>query len=561
MSFFAVTIQPTAAWRFLQGCLAPVCCSGLAVGVVLGVLPGAVLAANSDVELKVGIVQRFGEKPTDQITLQALAGDRLTLRFQSGNQSQTLVANSIKLDVQMQSLPEPEVLERVVLSTHRSFESAEDNANQWRAQGIEVEIAQPNRWQVWAKRSVYNTPLLRRLLLQSLQTKGVQAVYLESKVIAQLPRASWVVNGYRYTRDALDVSAGKGMVRVRESKEGSDRVYGGKFRLQPNTYKTYTLVNQVPLEVYLRGVVPHEIGLAAPTSAIAAQAVLARTYALRNLRRFGVDEYELCADTQCQVYWGLSGAAAKTDQAIAATQGQVLTYQNELVDAVYSSTTGGVTAPFHDVWNGWERPYLRAVVDSVSNVWDLQRSPLADEKNFRAFIKQRKGFNEEGWEMFRWQVKSSLPELNQDLRNYLQKNKSPLADFKTIQQMWVSERSPAGRVQKLTVKTDRGVVELQKDNILIAFYAPNSTLFYLDGLYGAGKVLQGYAFVGGGFGHGVGLSQTGSYRLGQLGWSYDRILSFYYPGTQLQPISSRLTFWRDRFSLPPAPGKPGDFPK
>jgi SpoIID/LytB domain protein len=515
------------------------------------VLPSAGLAASSDVELKIGIVQRFGDKPTDQMTLQALPDDRLTVRFQTGKQLQTLVTNTLKLDVQMQPLPEPEVRERVVLSTHRSFESAEDNADRWRAQGIEVEIAQPNHWQVWAKRSVYNTPFLRRLLLQSLQTKGFQTAYLDSQVIDKLPRASWMANGYRYARDVLEVTAGKGMLRVTESKEGTNRLYAGKFRLQPNTYQTYTLVNYVPLEVYLRGVVPHEIGVAAPTSAIAAQAVLARTYALRNLRRFAVDDYELCADTQCQVYWGLSGVVEKTDQAIAATQGQVLTYQNELVDAVYSSTTGGVTAPFNDVWNGWERPYLRAVVDSVNNVWDLARKPLADEKNFRAFIKQRKGFNEEGWDMFRWQVKSSLPELTQDLKSYLKKNKSPLANFKTIQQMWVAERSPAGRVQKLNIKTDRGIVELQKDNILIALYAPNSTLFYLDGLYGAGKVLQGYAFVGGGLGHGVGLSQTGSYRLGQLGWSYDRILSFYYPGTQLQPISPNLTFWRDRATTPP----------
>ncbi|MFM7426660.1 MAG: amidase, partial [Elainella sp.] len=61
----------------------------------------------------------------------------------------------------------------------------------------------------------------------------------------------------------------------------------------------------------------------------------------------------------------------------------------------------------------------------------------------------------------------------------------------------------------------------------------------------AAKVLTGYAFVGGGFGHGVGMSQTGAYKLGELGWNYARILSFYYPGTQLQPLTSAITFWRD----------------
>ncbi|HEY9654691.1 MAG TPA: amidase, partial [Crinalium sp.] len=72
----------------------------------------------------------------------------------------------------------------------------------------------------------------------------------------------------------------------------------------------------------------------------------------------------------------------------------------------------------------------------------------------------------------------------------------------------------------------------------------NSTLFYVEPLYGPNKTLQGYSFVGGGFGHGVGLSQTGTYHLGKLGWSSDRILSFYYPGTQLRPISDAITFWR-----------------
>jgi SpoIID/LytB domain protein len=99
-------------------------------------------------------------------------------------------------------------------------------------------------------------------------------------------------------------------------------------------------------------------------------------------------------------------------------------------------------------------------------------------------------------------------------------------------------------VQKMVVQTDLGAVELEKDDILNAFYAPNSTLFYLDPIYAANKVLKGYAFVGGGLGHGVGLSQTGSYRLGRLGWTSQQILSFYYPGTQIQPISQALTFWR-----------------
>jgi SpoIID/LytB domain protein len=502
---------------------------------------------DKDIELQIGIVQRFGRKPKDTLTLQAPADDRLTLRFQTKGKLQTVLGSSAKFDLMMQPLPEPKIEERVVLSTHRSFESAEDSANRWRAKGIPVEIAQPDRWQVWAKRDVYSLPLLRRLLLQSLQSEGIQTAFIDTQVLQQQPRATVTVNGYRYVRDRVEISSGRGVIQVNQPGSDPNRLlYAGSLRLQPNAYGTYTLVNQVPIETYLRGVVPHEIGTFAAPSVLEVQAILARTYVLRNLRRFSIDDYQLCADTQCQVYQGLTGAAPTTDRAIVATRGLVLTYQNELVDAVYSSSTGGVTAPFNDVWYGPERPYLKAVVDSVGSSWDLSRKSLADEKNFRSFISQKKGFNEEKEEWFRWKFQSRLEDLNHELKDYLVSQKSSLAGFRTIQQMQVTKRSLAGRVLELTITTDQGSVKLQKDDVRKVFEEPASTLFYLEPVYDAKRVLKGYAFVGGGLGHGVGLSQTGSYHLGKLGWSSDRILRFYYPGTQLQPINDSIVFWRDQ---------------
>ena len=512
--------------------------------------PASQQAAAKDIELQVGVVQRFGTQPTDVVTLQAQPGDRLTLKFpQADGKPQTLTTNSATLKVLMQPLPESQVQERVVLSTHRSFESAEDSANRWRSQGIPVEIAQPKRWQVWAKRDVYTTPLLRRLLLQSLQVKGIQTAFVDSRILQQQSKAALLVNGKSYLKDNVQISAGRGVVQVQtELKDDRNkRLYAGSLRLQPNTYGTYTLVNQVPLEAYLRGVVPHEIGTTTTSSVLQVQAILARTYALRNLRRFAVDNYQICADTQCQVYFGLGGVNSATDAAIAATRGKVLTYQNELVDAVYSASTGGVTASFNDVWEGPDRPYLVTRVDAVANQWDLSRQPLTNEQTARQFLKQTKGFNEADQKWFRWQYTSSLTELNKDLHEYLKTLNSPLANFKSITQLKVVQRSPAGRVQKLRVTTDLGAIDLEKDNILIAFYAPASLFFYLDPLLDAQKKLTGYAFSGGGLGHGVGLSQTGSYHLGKLGWSSDRILSFYYPGTQLQPINKSLVLWRDPF--------------
>ncbi len=517
---------------------------GAAAIALSGLTPVQATAAQ-DVTLQIGIVQRFGAAK-DTISLQAPVGDRLTLRVPNADgKTQTLTAPAAKLDIVMQPLPVARVEERVVLSNHRSFESAEADANTWKAQGIAVELAQPKRWQVWAKRETYPTPLLRRLLLDSLRAKGYQQPYIDAKVITQEPKASLVVNGNRYTRSRMEIASSTGVIQVIASPDLERQLFAGSLRLQPNAYGTYTLVNQVPLETYLRGVVPHEIGTQADPAVLEVQAILARTYALRNLRRFAIDDYQLCADTQCQVYFGLNGTATATDRAIAATAGQVLTYGNELVDAVYSSTTGGVTAAFTDAWHGAERPYLRPVIDSVYSLWNTGQQPLNDEQNFRRFIALRKGFNEEGTSWFRWRVSSSLADMTHELQDYLKQKKSPLANFKTIQKVQVVERSLSGRVLKLRVTTDQGAIDLEKDMLLVAFEAPNSTLFYIDPALDNQKRLKGFTFTGGGLGHGVGLSQVGSYKLGQMGWSSDKILSFYYPGTQIQRLHNDLVFWRD----------------
>ncbi len=406
-------------WHFSRTLLMAFCLLGLTAA-------SGPASTTNDVVLKIGIVQRFGEQPKAKLQLEPTKGDRLKLRFKTGNKEQTLVTqNPLKLEIAMQALPQPVVEEVVVLGTYRTFETAEDSADKWRAQGIEVEIAQPERWQVWAKRDIYNTPLLRRLLLQGLQASNKKNSYLETKVLQNVPRVSWVINGNRYSRSNLKISSDKNLIRVNKTEKPENaRLYAGQMNLQPNAYGTYTLVNEVPLETYLRGVVPYEIGTSAPKASLEAQAILARTYVLRNLRRFAIDNYELCADTHCQVYYGLNGVAPSTDRAIAATKGMVLTYQNQLVDALYSSTTGGVTASFSDVWNGEDRPYLKPVLDASMNLWDLSRQNLADENNFQKFISLQKGFNESDWKLFRWRRETKIEDITKGLQKFLQVKKN-----------------------------------------------------------------------------------------------------------------------------------------
>lgn len=540
--------------------------NGRNLGVVfLGCLLGLTTIVNAvqakEIDLQVGIVQRLGDEPVDEkeqpineLKISSTEGDLLTLTFlgREGS-SQTLQTDSVLVQVQKKTVSKPVLSERLVLSSHATFETAEDSANSWKALGIEVEITQPGRWQVWAKRDVYRTPLTRRWLLHSLQANGYTTPYLDTEVLAEVPQLVMVVKGKPYHPKEVEITTSKNKVAVAiPNNPQSTSLYGGSLRLQSNAYGNFTLVNQVPLETYLRGVVPHEIGANAPAKAIEAQTIIARTYALRNLRRFAADDYQLCATVHCQVYKGLKGATPQSDRAIAATKDLVLTYQNELVDALYSSTTGGVTASFSDTWNGVERPYLQPRIDSPNQIWDLSRYSLADEATFRHFISLKQGFNETGRSVFRWHKESKIEDLNKDLRKYLKRTNHPLADFETIEEMEVTERSLSGRILTLKVKTDKGVVELHKNEVRSAFEPPRSTLFYLEPIFDESKQLIAYAFIGGGFGHGVGLSQYGSYNLAKLGWSAEQILAFYYPGTTIEPLNESIVFWREPDTLLPS---------
>lgn len=513
--------------------VAHLCC---VFGLLTAFVPESVRA---EVVIEVGIVQRFGDEKTDQLEIESTTGE-LDLKFSQQGQSYHLSTEQLEIAIAPRPLFEPQLREHIVLSDRATFETAEHSAKQWEALGIEVEVVQPGRWQVWAAREVYRTPLLRRWLLSSLLANGYTLPYLETQWVDSLPEITFVVDGQRYAAEKLEIEV-DGEAWVEEN--GQRYRYPGDLVLQPNAYGDYTLVNEVEIEAYLRGVVPYEIAPIAPPEAIAAQAILARTYALRNLRRFAADNYQLCATVHCQVYRGTSGALPKVDRAIAATQGLVLTHNSELVDALYSSTTGGVTAAFSDIWDGQERPYLRPILDAPTILWDIVAQPLDDEAAFRRFIALDGGFNETGTGAFRWRRQGTLEQLSEDLGKYLERTKHPLADFEQLQRLAIIERSPSGRILQLNAYTDKGAIALYKTEVRSAFTPPRSTLFYLEPIIDDSGTLDGYTFVGGGFGHGVGLSQYGSYHLARLGWTAEEILAFYYPGTQIQPLDGSIVFY------------------
>jgi SpoIID/LytB domain protein len=297
--------------------------------------------------------------------------------------------------------------------------------------------------------------------------------------------------------------------------------YAGPFRLQADAYGGWSLVEQVPLERYLEGVLPHEIGAGAPAAALAAQAVLARTWALRNQHRFAVDGYHLCADTQCQVYSDPRQAGAGVRRAIAATRGQVLSWQRRPIHAVYHASNGGVAAGYEEAWAGTGLPYLRPAVDGPPSLVAALPLPLTEGGRLRTLLQRGDQAYGAAHPLFRWTRRFDRSQIVQALG-------PRAASIGSLQQVQVLERGPSGRVVRLALRGSAGEVVLQRDAIRRTLRGLPSTLFDLTS---AGPGV--WRFEGGGFGHGAGLSQAGAIDLASRGWSLERILSRYYPGTTL----------------------------
>ncbi len=440
-------------------------------------------------------------RPPTPVVLAAAAGP-LTLVAPDGSRYQ---APRLELHWRSEAVDPPLRLRRQVLGPFASHESAEEAAARWRRAGARPVIAHPQDWEVWAS---LDAPVTAELG----QVRRVERD-LDRRYVLELRRPEGAV----VLRGAIKLEAPQGL-------RFQGGVFSGPFRLQPDAYGSWSLVEQVPLERYLEGVVPHEIGAGSPKAALAAQAVLARTWALRNIRRFAVDGYHLCADTQCQVYADPRQAGTAVRQAIESTRHQVLTWQGEPIHAVYHATNGGVSAGFEEVWSGQSLPYLQPRLDGGSAV--QLRFPLPMAPARLPVLLASRDFYGAYHPRFRWSRNVEALQLRQALQGVAPGLGRPV-------QVKVLERGASGRVLALEIR-DGGpeAVVLRRDAIRRSLRQLPSTLFTVEP-EGPGR----WRFVGGGFGHGAGLSQAGAIDLAGRGWNLRTILQHYYPGTQLQSLS------------------------
>ncbi len=142
----------------------------------------------------------------------------------------------------------------------------------------------------------------------------------------------------------------------------NEKPYRGQLEVFANTRGTLTVVNVVPLEEYVRGVVPNELspGGFPALEALKAQAVAARTYAVSNLGQFQSQGFDLLPTTRSQVYGGRSTEHPLTDRAVSETRGRVATFEGRPINALYTSTCGGHTENAEQIFGGDAPPYLRA---------------------------------------------------------------------------------------------------------------------------------------------------------------------------------------------------------
>lgn len=310
---------------------------------------------------------------------------------------------------------------------------------------------------------------------------------------------SFMINGTRVTSPTVDVSSA-GLLTV------GSKPYRGKIRLYPAGGTQIAVIDQLPIEDYLAGVVTSGMPASFPPEALRAQAVAARTYAIYNIqhpRQPGV--YDVYADPRSQEYQGIGGETAPGKRAVSETAGEVLMYQGRPILAYYDSNNGGKTADPAFVFDK-AYPYLRASDDPYS-----RSEPLGA-----------------------WTRSFSL----QGIREALQASGYVVG---AIQDIVPTLLCPSGRIVKLAVLHSAGRLELRTRTQFRAAINRNLTVRYKpenlpEILMALQKDTNAIRFEGGGWGHGVGLSQYGSRGRAHAGQTYRQILEAYDPGAILKKV-------------------------
>ncbi len=296
------------------------------------------------------------------------------------------------------------------------------------------------------------------------------------------------------------------------------RMYRGELWVMKDADNYLLVVNYLPIEKYLMGVVPSEIGHLNKDKieASKAQAVAARTYAISHFKK----HYDMGYDIECtvadQVYNGVSAEDKITNKAIIQTRGIVALYDNKPIDAKYHSTCGGYTANNEDEWGGAPVPYLRGVEDASGCLF-FKHYYCEDSKHFSWAHKFKK----------------------KDFYILVSRNFSDMKGRKIkIKSVKIKNTDKYGRVKSIELKSDKGkkyiIKGLDIRKIFKGVNAPGNIL--RSRLFKIKKHFNTITIEGKGFGHGVGMCQYGAMGMAEDGKNYKEILKHYYKGIQLKKL-------------------------
>lgn len=303
-----------------------------------------------------------------------------------------------------------------------------------------------------------------------------------------------------------------------------DRRFAGDLKVQLGVENLIDVIEITDLESLLVGIVPSEISASAPEAALQAQAVAARgeMLAKRGVRHI-YEGYDYCAEQHCQVYKGMQSINIKMRQAITPTQGLIMLKKDgTILDAVYGGNCGGHTASNHRIWTSNPDPHLQGVPDHKGKA----AVDLTDEIQARQFIKNPPECwcsmpGVEGSNKFRWSRNFNGVEWKKI------ETELGLGRIKNIDSF---DREISGRIVSLKISGSDGELVIMKElPIRRAFGMLKSSFFTLSFHRDKEGYITAARFEGAGWGHGVGMCQTGAQSRAKHGQSYTQILSHYFP--------------------------------
>jgi len=289
--------------------------------------------------------------------------------------------------------------------------------------------------------------------------------------------------------------------------------YRGRVEVRTTGRGRVSAINELPLEEYLLGVVPLEIGPREPEelAAVEAQAVAARTYAVAQLGGQGEMGFDLFGSVEDQAYGGMAVEREEATEAVRRTAGRILLFDGRPIRAYYHSTCGGRTAAVEEVLDREPAPYLQSVSDQAPDgSYYCEASPR-----------------------FRWDVTWSRAELDSVARAGLATafGLSP-NELGAVEHLEVVRRTPSGRVGELAFEGPGMDMVLSRLAIRFALQRNGRILEStdFDVIPGADGLVE---LSGRGYGHGAGMCQWGAIGRARAGQTYERILATYYPGAVL----------------------------